>query len=315
MRGYFFNAQPTADTDKYPSGFDREYDANDFNRFMGVFFTNGIFIYGNADACKVTASKRKLTITPGIVLVDGGQCHFEEGDGLTLDGVGLFSVMCRRNNSGGVRGFELVAVKGESAYPAPVREGDLWDLCLAHVAVTEIGETVTVTVVDTREDSNLCGVVVLTASPPADPTKLLPIEQGGTGASTAAAALAALGAYDKAAIDQSIANLTSKIGSIITAGSYIGTGSEKTLYVGETAKFMILSDNHSDRGFVSAYMVLIKGQTRAVPATYLWSGSNTPGVIIVSVDWTADTVKISGASSLDIFTRTGSDCKYVILGG
>lgn len=163
MRGLFFNAQPTTDIMAHPSGFDREYDNDDFNRYMGVFFGNGIFVREDADACKVTASGLRLDVTPGIALLDGGQCHFEPGDGLTISqGDGLYSVMCRRNNAAAVRAFELVAIKGVEAYPAPVREGDIYDLCLAHVQVA--GGVATVT--DTREDGELCGFAALTGQPP-----------------------------------------------------------------------------------------------------------------------------------------------------
>lgn len=162
MKGLFFNAQPTSDIITHPSGYDREYDSDDFNRYMGVFFGNGVFVRQDADACKIMASGLALAVTPGIALVDGSQCHFEPGDGLTLPGDGMYSIMCRRNNAAEVRGFELVAVKEEGAYPVPVRDGDIFDLCLARVQVTDGAATV----VDTREDRDLCGFAALTGQPP-----------------------------------------------------------------------------------------------------------------------------------------------------
>jgi len=163
LKGFFFNAQPTTDVTNYPSGYDREYDADDFNRYMGLFFTNGIFVRDDLDACKVVASGLAFTVTPGVALVDGGQCHFEAGDGLTISqGAGMYSIMCRRNSAAGVRAFELVAVKGSESFPPPVREGDLYDLCLAHVTATASISTVA----DTREDMDLCGFAALTGQPP-----------------------------------------------------------------------------------------------------------------------------------------------------
>lgn len=156
MIGYFFNAQPTPDTVGHPSGYDRAYDAGDFNRYMGAFFTNGVFANENKDACKVTASGLRLTVAPGVAIVNGAQCVFETGDALALPGAGNYSVFCRWNNDADIRAFQLVAIAGGD-FPPPVRAGDLYDLCLAHVTASPTGATVT----DTRRDAALCGLTAL----------------------------------------------------------------------------------------------------------------------------------------------------------
>ena len=161
MKGYFFNAQATADTVTHPTGFDREYDALDYQSVMSVFYEDGVFVRRDPDACKVVATGMTLTITPGVAMAQGGQCHFEGGDGLTLtQGDGKYSVMCRRNNAPEVRAFELMALHGTDGFPAPVRQGDVYDLCLAHVTVS--GESVSVE--DTRADKALCGEAILTGT-------------------------------------------------------------------------------------------------------------------------------------------------------
>lgn len=163
MKGYFFNAQPTDDAIAHPSGWDREYDAADYNACMGAFYENGVFANRDPDACKVTASGLTLFITPGVALVTGGQCHFEPGDSVTLaNGDGKYSIMCRKNNTAEVRGFQLLALHHATEFPAPVRAGDLYDLCLAHVTVTGGA----VSILDTRSDAALCGFAALTAMPP-----------------------------------------------------------------------------------------------------------------------------------------------------
>lgn len=163
MKGYFFNAQPTDDIIAHPSGWDREYDALDYNTCTAIFYENGIFANRDPNACKVTASGLVLTVAPGVALINGGQCHFEAGDGVTLtDGDGKYSLMCRKNNAAEVRAFELIALHHVTEFPAPVRAGDIYDLCLSHVTVA--GGTVSI--VDTRANIALCGFAALAAMPP-----------------------------------------------------------------------------------------------------------------------------------------------------
>lgn len=163
MKGFFFNAQPTDDIIAHPSGWDREYDALDYNTCTAIFYENGIFANRDPNACKVTANGLVLTVAPGVALINGGQCHFEEGDSVTLtNGDGKYSIMCRKNNAAEVRAFEFIALHLTTEFPAPVRAGDIYDLCFAHVTVA--GGTVSIT--DTRSDVALCGFAALAAMPP-----------------------------------------------------------------------------------------------------------------------------------------------------
>lgn len=175
MRGLFFNAQPTTDITSHPSGFDREYDAEDFNSFMGIFFTDGVFVRADPDACKVivtTGAKppsNGILFRPGVVFVDGGQCHIEGTDRVVVSPISTTittwtSIMCRRNNSADVRGFELLAVGALDDYPAPIRDGDIYDMCLAHLDVEPDGMISWVE--DMRNDSDVCGFAALTGQPP-----------------------------------------------------------------------------------------------------------------------------------------------------
>ncbi|HWS43291.1 MAG TPA: hypothetical protein VN421_09440, partial [Pseudoflavonifractor sp.] len=174
MKGYFFNAQATTDIVVHPSGFDREYDADDFNRYMGLFFTSGVFVRDDPDACKVIATPGAkppadgISFRPGVVLVDGGQCHIESTDRVIVKpnplGTAFTSIMCRRNNASDVRGFELVAIGATDDYPFPVREGDIYDMCLAIMDVEPDGTISWVQ--DTRNDPDYCGYAALTGQPP-----------------------------------------------------------------------------------------------------------------------------------------------------
>lgn len=169
MRGLFFNAQPTTDVTTHPSGFDREYDVDDFNHYMGLFFTNGVFVRDDPDACKVIKAGAIILFRPGIVLVDGSQCHIESTDRVIVKPISTTtttwtSIMCRRNNSADVRGFELIAVSALDDYPAPVRDGDIYDMCLAHLDVEPDGAISWME--DIRNDSEVCGFAALTGQPP-----------------------------------------------------------------------------------------------------------------------------------------------------
>ncbi len=170
MKGYFFNAEPTSDIETYPSGYDREYDTVDYNLVMGTFFHNGVFANLNPDACKASSTGLTIHFTPGVVLINGGQGHLEPGDSVTLSqGDGKYSILCRKNDASQVRAFELVAPK-DTDYPDPVREGDIYDLCLAHVLVSN-GEA---TVTDTRGDKELCGFAAVAGQPPYQPSTGVP---------------------------------------------------------------------------------------------------------------------------------------------
>ena len=170
MRGYFFNAEPTTDYEQHPTGYDRAYDALDYNLVMGTFFHNGIFGNINPDACKAVVDGLTVTFTPGVALINGGQAHFDQEDSVVLtEGDGYYSIMCRKNTASEVRAFELVALKGDD-YPVPVREGDIYDLCLAHVLVSDG----VAAVADTRGDPDICGFAAVAGQPPYQPSTGVP---------------------------------------------------------------------------------------------------------------------------------------------
>ena len=186
MKSYFFNAHITGiDGEGFPI-YDREYAAEDHANYYAAFFTNGLFLYINSGACLVTASggsggePRKLTVAPGRVFVNGYQGVCEGDDVFIVSDLpnGYYRVMVRLDKGEEVRAFECELVFGSgSAYPSPVRSGNIYELCLASVIITDGVPAL----VDTRTDTALCGAASLTVSPDMLPAEVTQSEaQGGT---------------------------------------------------------------------------------------------------------------------------------------
>lgn len=137
MKGYFFNAEPTTDLVRYPTGFDREYDADSHAAFFAPLFGSAgvLLAEGQEDPCKVEiVSKEILKVRAGVAYVKGRMVVFDGSETIqTKAGY----VVARMNKSMEVRDFQLLVVD------APVQEdGDIYDLPLAEVRI--LGETVQV---------------------------------------------------------------------------------------------------------------------------------------------------------------------------
>ena len=138
MKGYFFNAEPTTDLARYPTGFDREYDADSHAAFFAPLFGSAgvLLAEGQEDPCKVEiVSKEILKVRAGVAYVKGRMVVFDGSETIqTKAGY----VVARMNKSMEVRDFQLLVVD------APVQaDGDIYDLPLAEVRI--LGETVQVT--------------------------------------------------------------------------------------------------------------------------------------------------------------------------
>lgn len=144
MKSYFFNALKTADTVTYPSGYDREYDADDHAAFFAPFFSEaGVFAGRDADACRVQMQNGyTLAVNAGAVYVRGRMAVFDGTE--TLDVAGDCRVVVRMDKSMAVRGFRLLAVA------EPVRTEDVYDLELAAVTLEAVSGGHEIRVADTR---------------------------------------------------------------------------------------------------------------------------------------------------------------------
>lgn len=146
MRSFFFNAEPTSDLSAHPTGYDREYDADDHAAFFAPFFSEAGVMAGagsGADACKVVVeSGNTLRVKAGCLYVRGRMCQFDGTE--TIQVTENCRICARMNKAADVRGFQLVAVA------QPVQSEDIYDLELAQVVITTVSGGYAAQVTDTR---------------------------------------------------------------------------------------------------------------------------------------------------------------------
>lgn len=148
--------------------YDRKYNANDYSDNLAVVISNGV-LRSSINDLKVTANNMVCSVNAGRAWING---HYYYNDSLylfdqTIPPVGENRndrIMLRLDNTIIGRKISLVYVQGdENTYPskpAPVRDGDYYDLVLADVLVSRNSGTLVIT--DTRDDENLCGWVYST---------------------------------------------------------------------------------------------------------------------------------------------------------
>ena len=144
MRSFFFNAEPTEDIAAHPTGYDREYDADDHAAFFEPFFSAaGVMAQQDADACKVSVqSGSTLKIAAGCCYVKGRMCQFDGTE--TLEATADGHVVARMNKTAEVRAFQFLVVE-ELVYT-----DDIWDLELAQVTLQAVTGGYAATVTDKR---------------------------------------------------------------------------------------------------------------------------------------------------------------------
>ncbi len=149
--------------------YDRKYNANDYCDNLAVVISNGV-LRGFADDLKVTASGMVVTVGVGRAWING---HYYVNDTphtfaaipAPIGGTRYDRVFLRLNKSLSVRSVSLVYQQGTAAdnptKPAPVRDGDIYDIVLADVFVGTNATSVQIT--DTRSDRDVCGWVYSTS--------------------------------------------------------------------------------------------------------------------------------------------------------
>lgn len=144
MKSFFFNAEPTNDLKNHPTGYDREYDADDQAAFFEPFFNvAGVMAGTNANACKVTVkSGSTLRVGAGCAYVKGRMVQFDGTE--TIEATAAGRVVARMNKTADVRAFQLLIV------PSLVQNEDVYDLELASVALTPISGGYRADVTDKR---------------------------------------------------------------------------------------------------------------------------------------------------------------------
>lgn len=148
--------------------YDRKYNANDYCDNLAVVISNGV-LRAAGDNLAVTASGMGVTVGVGRAWING---HYYLNDTpfsmvavqAPTVGARIDRVLLRLNKGLAVRSVSLVyeqgALSNNPVAPAPVREGDIYDLVLADVYVGTNATSVTVT--DMRDNAELCGWVYST---------------------------------------------------------------------------------------------------------------------------------------------------------
>lgn len=144
MKSYFFNAEPSADLSAHPTGYDREYDADDHAAFFAPFFSRaGVMAGNNANACMVSVKDGlTLQVSAGPVYVRGRMALFDGSETITVDKD--CKIVARMNKSADVRAFQLLSVT------EMLDTDDISDLELASVHLEPVSGGYRVEVTDTR---------------------------------------------------------------------------------------------------------------------------------------------------------------------
>lgn len=149
--------------------YDRKYNANDYCDNLAVVISNGV-LRSVEDDLKVTASGMVVTVGVGRAWING---HYYINDtphsfaavSAPIGGARYDRVFLRLNKNLAVRSVSLVYQQGTAAdnpvKPAPVREGNIYDIVLADIYIGTNATNVTVT--DTRGDADVCGWVYSTS--------------------------------------------------------------------------------------------------------------------------------------------------------
>lgn len=149
--------------------YDRTYNANDYCDNLAVIISNGVLRSGNDDL-KVTANGMVVTVGVGRAWIDGhyylnDTAHSFAAVSAPIGGTRYDRVFLRLNKNLAVRSVSLVYEQGTASNnpikPAPVRDGNIYDIVLADVFVGTNATSVVVT--DTRADAEICGWVYSTS--------------------------------------------------------------------------------------------------------------------------------------------------------
>lgn len=149
--------------------YDRKYNANDYCDNLAVVISNGV-LRSNDDDLLVTASGMVTTVAAGRAWINGHYFYNDTPHAFAAvtaptGGTRYDRVFLRLNTDISARSIELVYRQGTAANtpvkPAPVREGNIYELVLADIFIGTNATSVTVT--DTRGDAALCGWVYSTS--------------------------------------------------------------------------------------------------------------------------------------------------------
>lgn len=165
-KGFFFNALPNAE---FPTGYDRNYSADDISDWLQAAFTNGVIktdsdAQGKPQGLKVNVgSGLRVTVNAGFACINGKPYKNDSTINIALaaaptSGTRYDMIVLRLNNQQTPSG-RLTKVFKKSVTSVPKlsdlsRTADFYDLLLGYAIVPANASSCTV--VDTRGDEDLC---------------------------------------------------------------------------------------------------------------------------------------------------------------
>jgi hypothetical protein len=172
-KGYFFNAFPDSGS---PTGYDRNYNADDFSKWLSVMFTNGVVKTNTDPVTKdprglkaIASGGMSVSINAGFACINGkpyandSLVSFDVATAPTGSETRYDLIVLRMDNSPTIGGRKttLEYRQGNSSIPDASRldrTADIWELMLAYIAVkpnaTSIGQG---EIIDVRGDESVCG--------------------------------------------------------------------------------------------------------------------------------------------------------------
>jgi hypothetical protein len=147
---------------------DRLYSSDDFSRFYGLFFTDGVLsLPENALLCAPVDDEMAVTVQPGNALL---QSHYFRLDEVTTVQIGAASpdypridlITLRFDNSTPARSITLGVKAGTPAgtphAPELERTDEVYEIAIAVIGIEAAGTSIA-SFRDTRHDENYCGLV------------------------------------------------------------------------------------------------------------------------------------------------------------
>lgn len=132
--------------------YDRRYTSQDLRDFYAAQYTNG-YIHETDNSGKVEAATGGVTVNPCAWVINGAIGQIDAPEFLPITAEGMYSVMVRLDVSEPAREIAFRVAKGDAGYPDPVRSGEVYELCIAHVNVTD-----SISLTDMRDDAGCCGI-------------------------------------------------------------------------------------------------------------------------------------------------------------
>lgn len=145
---------------------DRNVSSDVFADYLATYFTNGVLMSPSTNLQVVQSNGMYVTVKPGVAVVNGRFAKEKDSRELQIQASQsqdrIDRVVLRLNKS--ARTLDLYVIKGMAATtPVPpdlVREGDLYDICLANLFISKLTTAIPDNrITDTRLDTTACGLV------------------------------------------------------------------------------------------------------------------------------------------------------------